>query len=309
MVSEVEVQKALSRLYGFRVPLPFAKFVKTMLWIAEAAYPQQQDFCNLNCVNIYFGGYILPYIDSSKSYSNSLRTGRYDQTPLELFPFGGSGIDGIHYGYVVHAPELELSDYPIGEFSPMDGIGVTLIGSDTRSAFEQLLAEALELNLELSCDPGFSVRSLPPDIERQLILDVAETLDISLEALESKEPRDLGFESLQRITPDIPPGWCYENSRDGVGVLAPSRFFDPTFLLHHSNLVAENALEDIRFLLDQDYPASALFVIREMYWDDPRARVFSMLAPLWVEAYSALGRSLLASVVEQELANRIDRFS
>src|SRR5438552_8359765 len=31
---------------------------------------------------------------------------RYPNTPPELFPFAHLGVDGVHYGHVIHAPEL-----------------------------------------------------------------------------------------------------------------------------------------------------------------------------------------------------------
>ncbi|NJR70092.1 MAG: hypothetical protein HC771_16685 [Synechococcales cyanobacterium CRU_2_2] len=47
-------------------------------------------------------------------------TGRYRSTPFELFPVLYSGCDGIHWGPVVHAPELQLSDYPWAEHNPAE---------------------------------------------------------------------------------------------------------------------------------------------------------------------------------------------
>src|SRR5690349_20939581 len=43
---------------------------------------------------------------------------RYPNTPFELIPFGDLGVDGAHYGFVVHAPELTSDEYPIGLFNP-----------------------------------------------------------------------------------------------------------------------------------------------------------------------------------------------
>src|SRR3712207_6249361 len=54
---------------------------------------------------------------------------RYQQTPPELFTLAHMGVDGVHYGYVIHAPELPASDYPIGEMCPMDDEGVFLVGN------------------------------------------------------------------------------------------------------------------------------------------------------------------------------------
>jgi len=42
----------------------------------------------------------------------------YPCTPPELFVFGSPGVDGIHYGFLVHAPEL--SPYPLAALNPMN---------------------------------------------------------------------------------------------------------------------------------------------------------------------------------------------
>jgi len=47
-----------------------------------------------------------------------------------------TGVDGGHYGYVIHAPEFALSDYPIAQFEPMDSHGAYLLGASTFEAVE-----------------------------------------------------------------------------------------------------------------------------------------------------------------------------
>lgn len=42
----------------------------------------------------------------------------YPCTPPEMFVFGSPGVDGIQYGFVVHAPELP--PYPLAALNPMD---------------------------------------------------------------------------------------------------------------------------------------------------------------------------------------------
>lgn len=43
----------------------------------------------------------------------------YPCTPPELFVFGAAGVDGIHYGFVVHVPEM-FTPYPLAVLNPMD---------------------------------------------------------------------------------------------------------------------------------------------------------------------------------------------
>src|SRR5579862_8573328 len=64
----------------------------------------------------------------------------YPQTPPELLPIATTGCDGDHYGYFVHAPELGLADYPIGNLCPMDSDGFTLQGKSTPEALERLVS-------------------------------------------------------------------------------------------------------------------------------------------------------------------------
>lgn len=45
----------------------------------------------------------------------------YACTPPELFVFGSPGVDGIHYGFIVHAPEL--TPYPLAALNPMNSEG------------------------------------------------------------------------------------------------------------------------------------------------------------------------------------------
>jgi hypothetical protein len=61
---------------------------------------------------------------------------RYPSTPPEMFPIAAMGVDGVHYGYVIHAPELSAADYPLGHLCPMDAEGVSLLGMNTLEAIE-----------------------------------------------------------------------------------------------------------------------------------------------------------------------------
>ena len=53
----------------------------------------------------------------------------HQDTPFELVPVSWNGGDGLHYDWVVHAPELDLTDFPMVSFAP----GRTVrSGSETR---------------------------------------------------------------------------------------------------------------------------------------------------------------------------------
>lgn len=58
----------------------------------------------------------------------------YPCTPPELFVFGSAGVDGIHYGFVVHAPELPVV-HPLAVMNPMDAdAGVRGLGGSSMLA-------------------------------------------------------------------------------------------------------------------------------------------------------------------------------
>jgi hypothetical protein len=80
----------------------------------------------------------------------------YDLSPPELSPFAATGCDGGHFGYVIHAPELPATDYPVGRFEPSDhDDGVYLLGA---TIFE--VAET-ELSFQMQCDQEFGLFRSP----------------------------------------------------------------------------------------------------------------------------------------------------
>jgi hypothetical protein len=66
-----------------------------------------------------------------------------------LFPFAATGVDGGHFGYVIHAPELPATDYPVGRFEPSDHDGgAYLLGATTFEAFETKLSSEMRRDLK-----------------------------------------------------------------------------------------------------------------------------------------------------------------
>lgn len=289
MLSEVELLEALSTTYRFSIPPFFAKFLDCTLHLR-----QKPDYQNIlderDFLAFLIGGM------ASKTLFQSSDSGRYFHTPPELFPFGGCGSDGIHYGFVVHAPELALSDYAVGEFDPMDDTGVTLIGNTTQEALECLLSEALEICDDLG--------------KRSLLTELAQVLDLH------PTPEKIRQNYTTPIQPHIPSGWYFEPSGDGVGVLAPSSFWSPNTLTietwdfetidEHSREVedVDRALEEVQRAFYEEYPATALFILRELYWRSPGLELLELIAPWWQRAYEELNRSCLAEVVQEHLTEQ-----
>jgi hypothetical protein len=307
MLSDAEIVESLSARYGFRIPLMFAQFIRFNLEAWENANYQEYYSCvdrRYDVLLFYLRGLAGQMLAPELVFNS----GRYFHTPLELFPFGGNGCDGIHYGYVIHAPELQLNDYPIGEFSPMDGTGVSLIGSTTRAAFECFISETLAYY-----DECLDLSDVNEVLKKELIVDLARTLMIT------PTPTTIRQNYETPIIPDVPDGWHYEPSGDGVGVLAPKAAFAPDTLtlqtwsfdprrsddLYYVPQDTAGALNAAKLALNQNYPATALFILREAYWRDPDGDVFAAAVELWQHTYFELGRPLLAQAVLQELPERL----
>lgn len=287
-MSEAEFLEALSTTYGFPIPLIFAQFFHCNLQFRQKPEYQNIFWDDHDFIAFSISGY------ASKQLFKTTDSGRYFHTPPELFPFGCSGIDGIHYGYLVHAPELVLSNYPIGEFAPMDGTGVTLIGNTAEKGLECLLSEALEIYEAEAAKQAF-------------IIELAQTLNLQPTSEKIRQ------NYTTPIRPDIPSGWHFEPSNDGIGVLAPSQFWSPntptlaTWSFDTPNQYGrpvqcvDRAMTEVERSFHDEYPATALFILRELYWRDPDLKLMETIAPLWQRAYEELDRSHLAEVVQQHL--------
>lgn len=220
-------------------------------------------------------------------------SGRYSMTPPELFPFASLGDDGVHYGCVVHAPELDENDPPIGIFDPTGLVeGVKLLGHNFEHALERLLSEALAADDPESIDAIASLLNVHPSLDK-------------------RNSSYMAYDEV--ILPKIPPGWHFEPSSDGIGVLAPRDAFienSPTCKSWSFDIVegkgypilqdVDAALQFVEELLSINTPGSALFVLRELYWLDRGDRVFLQSKDLWKDAYFQLQRPLLSNVVEEE---------
>jgi hypothetical protein len=294
MMSKAELLEALSTTYGFPIPLIFAQFIHCNLELRQKPeyrhiFSDDHDF-----IAFSIWGY------ASKLLFTTCDSGRYFHTPPELFPFGSPRIDGIHYGYVVHAPELALRDYPIGEFAPMDETGVTLIGNTAEEALECLLSEALEIYE-------------PEAVKRSFIIELAQTLNLHPTSEKIRQ------NYTTPIKPYTPSGWYFEPSSDGVGVLAPSQFWSPntptleTWSFDTPNQhgrpaqFVDRAITEVERSFYDEYPATALFILRELYWRDPDLKLLETIAPLWQRAYDELDRSHLAEIVQQHLIEQQTR--
>ncbi len=117
-------------------------------------------------------------------------------------------MDGIQYGYVAHAPELDLDELPVFEFDPYSGL--RYIAPDLQTALTDMAvavaAWAVEEGEFVSLD-GYSA--------------LARALDLSPTPVSSRT----SAEQTAPFRPPVPPGWRYVETDDGIGALAPSDAF------------------------------------------------------------------------------------
>lgn len=216
----------------------------------------------------------------------------YHGEPIELVPFGTSGVAGLRYSWVVLAPELDLDDHPCVSFSPEDE--VVWLGDDTRQALENLLVGQLASGQDeeerlrqraakrgATVPAGNGVRS-PADDPRWASL--CEALELRPE---TGSPRQAWKARWDRsIRPTVPPGWRYEPGGEGIGVLAEIDAFAPDPFTIDPDWYGEVSAEHAQQVLQHGYPATALCILKETHCGEPGV-VETMRA-----AYEALGRTL-----------------
>src|SRR5262245_36378016 len=133
---------------------------------------------------------------------------RYDTMPIEFFPILDTGGDGECFGYVVHAPELQLDDYPMASMVPGENNGVIFAGDTTPIAIENMIAR---------------MRDRPEGFDD---VDLAWLATIGLRPDRATASRLIGNEWV-RPSPQVPDGWSHLMTSDGVGVVARASQFGP----------------------------------------------------------------------------------
>lgn len=208
----------------------------------------------------------------------------YHFQPLEILPFCWNGGDALHYGWAVLAPELGASDHPCVSFSPMDDHAVWL-GDDTKQALESLLVGVMAGWTAWGRERG----QQSPD-GRQLWRDACRALklrpDLGSAAITP------GARSKRGLRPDVPPGWRYVPTDDGIGVLAEAGAFAPGTIRVKNPGDLDGWRTTARVFLDDGYPGSALAVLKSLSLYEPAT------VALMREAYGRLGRDLHAERAE-----------
>jgi hypothetical protein len=179
-------REGLTRSFGFPVPPPFVTFLNALsadCASGEAVYNRVDDL--LGCSLVSEDGDF-----------------RYQQTPPELFPIAMTGVDGGHFGYLIHAPELALSDYPIARFEPMDGNGAYLLGASTFEAVETKISTSMRYALEYDWQPAPVSFEWWPEVSARLAR-------LGIVPDPSKAGRNHDDGHGKPVMPMVPEGWHY----------------------------------------------------------------------------------------------------
>ena len=278
---------SLSAKLGFTVPTAFISCMRILYELAERD--------SLEVPGLFYEVFGLELAGEEA---------RYQQTPPELFPFAQLGVDGVHYGYVIHAPELSPEDYPVGEMCPMDfDKGVFLVGNSTLDALENLASWQLNNVAQESTHRS--------EYTHAIIAEVSHA--IGIEPHPEKAERRYGDDGNGLpVIPVVPSGWHFVPTSDGVGVLAPEDTFRPK---HSDGIELREEFDrftDVNQCIRRadraykdGYLGTALYLLRECYWhswtdDDVAIRLNNRL----VRVYEGLGRSVLSNMAER----RVTRF-
>lgn len=217
------------------------------------------------------------------------KSARYQQTPIELFPFASTGSDGIHYGFVIHTTDED--DYPSAEMCPMDSEGVMMIGNDTHNLFQNLLTDEetidayLPLLKKLGLDPVAGENNRYDEDGNGLKISVKDRT-----------------------------GWKFLSTGDGTGVFAKEAFFDTDHERNYDLTNRKKTIEKFESLADEmrrkGLYASQLYYLKELYWNEwvdyelARKYLKQMLVP-----YEKLDRQHLYETARWSLDTFNERFS
>jgi hypothetical protein len=264
---EAMMRKALQSRIGFAVPQPFVeiatKFAERAGDIAKGL-DLLEDTLQLR---------ICHFLEA-----------RYETTPIEFFPFLATSGDGHYFGYVIHAPELQLDDYPMGSIVAGENDGVVFAGDATPGAIENMISYMRNRT------EGFA------DVD----LHWLSTIGLQPNRAKAEQARRLIGEEYARPSPRIPPGWRHLMTSDGVGVVAYESEFNGAGtepLPRDSSPARYVAAADAQ--VAAGYYGSALWYLKEAWWwayFAPEQDVRQIKLGL-VRAYEKLGKTPLADTM------------
>ena len=201
---------------------------------------------------------------------------RYHGHPFEFVTFGWQGTDAIQYGHVVHTLELDQGDYPAGCYAPGDI--VTWLADSTKQALEVLLAAGTSQSTQETCDALCRRLSLTPDFAHVV---------------------PPGSEARPLPPPEAPPGWRFERSDDGIGILAEEKHWCAPLALPKRKTDLSANIQAAKQHCARGKYATALCVLKHAY----HHHVYQTreVAAWMADCYHSLGRDFLVRRVESYL--------
>jgi hypothetical protein len=258
--------------FGIKIPRHFYNSLVTI-----------DNFCQkneLDTLDELFNAFGLLRIEGNEA--------RYQQTPIEMFPFASTGSDGTHYGFIIHTTDEE--DYPSGEICPMDSDGVVLISNSSETLLQKIIWDD-EINTNL--------------------LPVLNELNLDISAVDRNRYDDFG--NLVRVSLNPKSGWQFLNTSDGAGVFAEEKFFNSLHITEYDYHNQQNGIERYERLADEMHKkglfASQLFYLKELYWNEwtnyelAKKYLTQMLIP-----YEKLNRQHLYNTTKWALDNFNSRY-
>jgi hypothetical protein len=288
------LQGELNQQFGFLVPEPIVALMAEIIAIADEKGTTDFGTTTGGLMLSGYCGHLLSLRSNPQAtldWSRNLN-GRYPLTPVEFFPIFTAGVDGIAWGPLVHAPELQLADYPWAEYSPMEHETdrCCLLGQDSIAALEQILSERLDI-IENCSDKD---HDWDKNDQEAFIYHLASSLKIQVSATKA---RDFSQWTSTPIVPFIPPNYRFLATSDGVGVLAPAdRFHSDSQALQLADSV-EECHELVQRYLANHHPATALGIIREFYCQEMPD--LASISADWIEIYERLDRPFLAREIKR----------
>jgi hypothetical protein len=288
----ISLSASFTEIFGFPMPKTVVDFIGQTIEISERENYAEK-LSSSDAPGIIFAHYCFYSVQRFQCRDYAIgETGRYSSTPFEIFPILRYGGDGIHWGPMVHAPELELEDYAWAEHNPCE-YSSYLLGSNSSDAIEQILSDNLGRLASSDEDPLN---------EAGFIREISTMLSLAPSA---SKARDLSQWVFPLVVPLVPTGWHYVATSDGVGVLAAASAFCSEVPECWGSGSLDECMERVQSYLRQGYPATALGIIREFH----RKAMPGLedLAPQWMEIYTQLNRPLLAREVDRELQKERER--
>lgn len=276
---------------GFSIPTPVVRLFEHLATLEEAEYLEPWELQLRFAPLLYdFSSDLLrahtwQVPPQERASSQELD---YLTTPFELMVVSWSGMDGMHFSWVVHAPELERNDFPMVSYSPSED-GCVWLGDDTAQGLAHLMVGKRKAYLRSGMkDP------LGGEEWERLVALLGHRPDPDDGRISP------GARSKLSCLPEVPNGYRFEQAPDGVGVLAVEQLFGAFDVFSMGNEEDRFEREALRLTAEGKH-AGALLLLKHLRLLQPEnARVVERMR----DAYVALGRPMHAARASTWLTRR-----